>query len=155
MNYFDAPATKPSGFPMVMQPLFAALALLGFSSQQGQPWMLVPAAFFALYAVLVPGGAGRLLTSRKAWRVAGAAALRVAAFGIAVFAACVLANGGPILGIAGSITLIGLLLSAAFVVASLLWRYLPRAVTAACRAGARRVNSAGDWSVLLRACIIA
>jgi len=156
MNYVDARSNNTSGIALAMQPLLAAVVLLGFSSQQHASWMLIPAAFLALYAVLIPGGMGRVLTSRRTWRMAGVATVRLAAFGLAFYAACILANGGPVLGIAGSLTLIGLLLTAAFVVASLLWRYLPRAVLAAARGCANRVSAmGGDWAVLLRACIVA
>ena len=156
MNYTDARSSQTPGIALVMQPLLAAVVLLGFSSQQHAPWMLVPAAFLALYAVLVPGGMARVLASRSTWRMAGAVTLRLTAFGLAALVGCVLANGGPVLGIAGSLTIIGLLLTAAFVVGSLLWRYLPRALMWAGRGCASRVSAiGGDWAVLLRACIVA
>jgi hypothetical protein len=140
---------------LATQPLAGAICLLGVSSQTGASWMLAPAAFLAAYAVLIPGNFVSVLVSRAFWRAIGLGALRTAFLGLAFIGACTLANGGPLLGIAGSLAVIGVLLTAAVAVAALAWRFVPRVAMGAYRGVSSRVGAAGDLTVLLRASLVA
>jgi hypothetical protein len=104
------------------QAMMGALVLFGMGSQTGSALAVWASAAVALYAVMVPGTGWHVLVSPATWRFAGKMALRLAAFAGAVMVAILLANGGPILGIFGSLAFIGILGFVGFVAAMLAWR---------------------------------
>jgi hypothetical protein len=154
MRFATAPQTRPEpNFRLAGQAMLGASALFGIGNQTGSTAAVYAALAVALYAVLIAGGAWRLVLDGRTWALIGGLIARLAVFALAIVLAGALTHAGPVFGALGSLAFIAVLCIGAFAIGSLTWRWIPRALSRTLRAAGNRSHVVGDFWVLVRASI--